>query len=468
MSEVIAALEQLSTSPAAERPSIAVLPFANLSRNAEDDYFSDGLAEEILNLLAKIPGLNVTARTSSFAFRGKEQDITAIAAALRVRAVLEGSVRRAGSRIRVTAQLIDAADGYHLWSERYDRELTDVFAVQDEIAAAIADALELKLAARTPAPRPQPGLAAYEAFLNGRYHLLRSSPEAFERAREYFEQAIALDPLYAAPHAELGYHYLLLATQGLRRSREAIPAARAEAEKALQLDPAEPRAHVTLCGAAAFHDFDWKKAGEHFRLTLAAEPVPPEARLRAALFYLAPQGRYEETLRHFESALEQDPLNVIFRAIYALQLAAAGCHERAIEEAAVAAARDRSLWLAHYAAATGFPALGRFEEGREAAERAMAAAPWQPLLPGLLAGMLVACGRVGEAEALLARRRDTSHTGLLLYRMFRGEFDAALDEYVAAIEEREPMAVFMARSATLAPLREQPRWDAIERLLNLR
>src|SRR5262249_41636013 len=149
-------------------------PFANMSRDPDDEYFSDGLAEEILNLLAHIPELKVTARTSSFAFRGKAQDITAMASALKVRAILEGSVRRAGSRIRVTAQLINAADGYHLWSERYDRELTDVFAVQDEIATAIAQALHVRLTpASLPDQRYQPKPAAHEAFLRGRHMLVK-------------------------------------------------------------------------------------------------------------------------------------------------------------------------------------------------------------------------------------------------------------------------------------------------------
>ena len=154
MADVRTALEGLSAKATDQQPSIAVLPFANMSRDPDDEYFSDGLAEEIINALTRIPGLKVTARTSAFAFRGKEQDITTIAEALRVRTVLEGSVRRAGTRIRVTAQLINAADGYHLWSQRYDRELTDVFAVQDEISAAIAEALQVALSAKPRDARP--------------------------------------------------------------------------------------------------------------------------------------------------------------------------------------------------------------------------------------------------------------------------------------------------------------------------
>ena len=173
VAEIKAALESIPLGPVEHQPSIAVLPFVNMSRDPDDEYFSDGLAEEILNVLSHIPGLKVTARTSSFAFRGKEQDITRIAETLRVRTILEGSVRRAGSRIRVTAQLINAVDGYHLWSERYDRELTDVFAMQDEIAIAIAGALQLKLTGARP---HEPNLPAYEAFLKGRHQLHKLGP----------------------------------------------------------------------------------------------------------------------------------------------------------------------------------------------------------------------------------------------------------------------------------------------------
>src|SRR5579863_2101758 len=199
--EVRAALEGAVAKPE-QQPSIAVLPFANMSADKENEYFSDGLAEEIINELAHVPGLKVIARTSAFAFRGKEQDIRGIAEALGVRTILEGSVRRAGNRIRVTAQLIDAQDGSHLWSERYDRELSDVFAVQDEIAAAIAAALRVKLAVQPSAARHYtPNLASYEAFLKAWHHLPKYTPESMMRAREYLEQATILDPSYAPAHS---------------------------------------------------------------------------------------------------------------------------------------------------------------------------------------------------------------------------------------------------------------------------
>ena len=198
IAEVKAALEQLRSRPAdavQAIPSIAVLPFANMSQSADDEFFSDGLAEEIINALVQVPGLKVIARTSAFAFKGKNEDIRKSAETLGVTNVLEGSVRRAGSRIRVTAQLILAHDGTHLWSQRYDRELADIFAVQDEIAAAIAGALKLKL---SPAPeRRMPSLPAYEAYLRYRYYQWRFTPEDSQRGRECLEQALALDPGFA-------------------------------------------------------------------------------------------------------------------------------------------------------------------------------------------------------------------------------------------------------------------------------
>ena len=220
---------------AAPERSIAVLPFANLSGDKEQEYFSDGLSEEIINLLAQIPELKVTARTSAFAFRGKEQDIRAIAASLGVSTVLEGSVRRSGNRIRVTAQLISAADGSHLMSERYDREIADVFAMQDEIAAAITAALRVKLApgiAR--AARYTPSVPAYEAFLKARYHEVRIAPESLELSRQYYEQAIALDAGFAMAHMGLALYYMLLTNFGKSAAHTVAPLA-------TRGDPPRPR-----------------------------------------------------------------------------------------------------------------------------------------------------------------------------------------------------------------------------------
>jgi serine/threonine-protein kinase len=466
--EALLAATSAAGAPREPTPSIAVLPFADMSAGKDQEYFSDGLAEEILNILANVPGLKVTARTSSFAFRGKEQDITTIAQALRVQTILEGSVRRAGNRIRVTAQLINAADGYHIWSERYDRELTDVFAVQDEIAAAIAGTLKLKLAgARAPARRHQPGLAAYEAFLKGRHQLLKSSRDAFARAKEYFDQAIALDHGYAEPHAELGSCYMVLAAQGLRPVREMVPLAREEARKALELDPAEPRAHVVLCGAAACYDYDWNRAKEHFRLAMAAEPIPPEVRARCAMYYLFSLGRFQEGIQQMETMLEQDPLSALFRSVFSLLLFIAGQYERSITEARKVLEIDENLWMTHYAMGLSYVALAMFAEARESLERAMRLAPWSPTLPEVLAGVLELSGQARQAAELLAQRQGISEIGMVTYHLLGGNTDAAIQAYSNAIEQRDSFAVLFASAVFLTPLRESSGWPALARKMRL-
>ncbi len=211
MAELGTALQSPAASSGTDLPrkqsSIAVLPFANMSADKENEYFGDGLAEEIINVLAHVPGMKVAGRTSSFFFRGKDVEVGEIGRRLNVEHILEGSIRKAGSRLRVSAQLIKVTDGFHLWSERYDRELTDLFAIQDEITQSIAGALRIKLSPEDAAPRRHvPNLRAYEAFLKGREHLLlRPSPESITLGKELLEHAIKLDPAFALPYSILGY-----------------------------------------------------------------------------------------------------------------------------------------------------------------------------------------------------------------------------------------------------------------------
>ena len=230
---------QAATAPAAT--SVAVLPFANLSADKEQEYFSDGLAEEIISLLAQVDGLKVIARTSSFAFRGKEEDIRQIAAALNVTHVLEGSVRRAGERVRVTAQLVAGTDGARVWSQRYDRELRDILAVQDEIAAAITGALRITLSGQAASPRYTPALPAYEEYLRAKHHLARVTPESLELSRRCYERAIALDPRFGLAYVGLGFYWLGLTIFGGCPAHEAVPAARAAVRRALEIDGSIPR-----------------------------------------------------------------------------------------------------------------------------------------------------------------------------------------------------------------------------------
>jgi len=220
-----------------ELSSIAVLPFADLSPNRDQEYFCDGMTEEIIDALSKIPGIRVVARTSSFAFKGKQQDIREIGKRLNVGAVLEGSVRKDGNRLRVTAQLNSVADGYHLWSQTYERELKDVFTVQDEISRAIVNTLQLKLSSREkPSSTSPESVEAYELYLQGRYHWGRWRTEGAEQALHYFDAATQKDPKYAPAYAGIAYSYCWLGFFGALPPNDAMPKARQAAEKALALD----------------------------------------------------------------------------------------------------------------------------------------------------------------------------------------------------------------------------------------
>ena len=306
--ELREALQAVQTGPrAGAPPSIAVLPFANMSRDADDEYFSDGLAEEIINALVKVPGLKVIARTSAFAFKGQNTDIRKIAETLGVTNVLEGSVRRAGNRIRVTAQLITAVDGSHLWSERYDREMTDVFAVQDEIAVAIASALQLKLSASP--RRHTPPLPAYEALLRGRHHLQKWTAEGQARGLQSYLDALTLDPGFAQAHVELGLHYFSMATEMQMPVREAAAKMSAAAQRALEIDATLAEAHAVRALVEVL-DYNWEEAGKEFALAMSAGHVSPLVRTFYSQFYLITLGRAREALDQLNTALQQDPLSL--------------------------------------------------------------------------------------------------------------------------------------------------------------
>jgi eukaryotic-like serine/threonine-protein kinase len=468
--EVRIALESISMKPVERRPSIAVLPFANMSRDADDDYFSDGLAEEIINFLAQIPGLKVTARTSAFAFRGKEQDIRKIAETLGVATILEGSVRRSGSRIRVTAQLINAQDGYHLWSQRYDREMADLFDLQDEIAQAIASALEVKLSG-TPAPLQQykPNLPAYEALLKARHYCGTLRPDLVTRAKECFEQAITLDPKFALAHCEYGLYFASMSVVGALPANQAMPMIRSQAQKALELDPTLPEGHAMLGYLAAAFEYDWKEAESRFRLALARDPVPIYARLFYAVPYLLLTGRPAEAVQQLDLALQEDPLNVLLRTYRVGCLAAAGREEEAAESVGEVLEFNPSMVVPLLALASLHTSRREFDQALAPCEKAYALAPI-PQTIGFLAGLLKRTGNTRRAEELIEKLQPDAFgaaRGLAFYHWALGEFDAQADWVEKVIDQHDPVAFVLLRFWPGRDLRSTPRWAGLMRKLNL-
>jgi serine/threonine-protein kinase len=295
-----------------ELASIAVLPFADLSPDKDQEYFCDGMTEEIIDALAKMNGFRVVARTSSFAFKGKQQDIREIGKKLNVATVLEGSVRKDGNRLRVTAQLNSVADGYHLWSETYERELKDVFAVQDEISRAIVDTLQLKLASPGRQSRPaSANVEAYDFYLQGRYHWSRWRSEGAERAIQYFQQAIQKDPNYAAAYSGLADSYAWMGFFGAMPPNDAMPKARQAALKALSIDDSLAAAHTSLGYVKALHEFDWPGAEREFKRALQLNAGDSDAHFGYGITYLAPIGRLDEAVQEMKIARDLDPLSPI-------------------------------------------------------------------------------------------------------------------------------------------------------------
>ena len=471
MADLKAALVKLREkrdAPSQASPSIAVLPFANMSRDADDEYFSDGLAEEIINALAQMPGLKVIARTSAFAFKGKNEDIRRIADTLGVTTVLEGSVRRAGSRIRVTAQLIQASDGTHLWSQRYDREMSDIFAVQDEISAAIAGALKVKLSS---APeRRMPKLPAYEAYLQYRSYQWRFTPEASQRSRESLERAIALDPDFALPYVGLADYHLALAAVGGLSAREAMPRARELAQRALTIDPDLPEAHAMLGIVAGQHDFDWGEADRRFRLAVAREPISPHLRQWYALFLLFSTGRIDEARRQIERVLDEDPLCQMWHNMHSYVLQGAGLTGEAMDAIRRSVDLDPQFWWGWMQLGLLCGIIGRHSEALQCAEKSMAAAPWSPYSMGLMAGALENLGQHEKAEPLLtALRGDVSRgpTGLACWCVLRGDIEGAVDWVEKAADQRFTGVVMILVRVFEPLLRQSARWPALLKKINL-
>jgi eukaryotic-like serine/threonine-protein kinase len=449
-------------------PSIAVLPFANMSRDADDEYFSDGLAEEIINALVQVPGLKVIARTSAFAFKGKNEDIRRIAEALGVTSVLEGSVRRSGSRIRVTAQLIHAADGTHLWSQRYDREMADVFAVQDEIAAAIADALKLSL---RPSPeRRMPSVPAYEAYLQYRSYQWQFTHEASQRSRECLERALALDPQFALPYVGLAdYHFALAAVGGIPAG-DAMPRARELATRALQIDPDLPEAHGMLGIVAGHFDYDWQEAERRFQFVLKREPLSPHLRQWIASFRLFSTGHPDEALVQVTRVIEDDPLCQMWYGMRGNVLLGLNRVDDAIADLRHSVELDPTFWLGWLYLGMAYGTHGYYAEAWTCAEKAIAAAPWCPYAVGLMAGLLGHFGRTAEAELLHATLRNDSYggpVGSVIERLVSGDVDGAGESAATAVQQRFPAFIPMAIRQFEPLLRRSAAWPSVLNALNL-
>jgi serine/threonine-protein kinase len=467
--------EALSAAPAARprSPVVAVLPFLNLSADPDNDFFADGITEDVIMSLSKLRTIDVIARASVMAFKHRTGNVREIGARLNAGALLDGSVRRAGNRVRIVAQLIDVATEQSLWAETYDRELTDIFAIQTDVALQIAAALRAEL---TPDEQtrirqaPTDDMQAYQLYLQGRHFVVRFTTEGLTQGVRFFEQAIAKDPRFALAHAALAMALVELAESGNADPALAYPRAKSAVARALDLDPDLADAHCALGHLKAVTDFDWVGAEASFRRALALQPSHADA--------FDVYGRICGSLRRFDEAIalqrraqDLDPL--VHRVDVASTLLRAGRFDEALEAAKRVVELNPHYDRAHATLGWAYHRLGSFDEGLAALQRAVTLSPGNSQWLAQLGEGLALAGRVDEARAVLARLEAKAveqyvspyhfayvHTGL-------GEHDIALGWLERAFAERAGAVYGINGSFLFAPLRGHPRFVALLRRMNL-
>ena len=458
---------QVVTAEVATEPdkSIAVLPFVNMSSDAEQEYFSDGLSEELLNLLAKIPELKVASRSSSFQFKGEKIDITEVAQKLKVAHVLEGSVRKSGNNIRITAQLIKADDGYHMWSETYDRSLDNIFAIQDEISAAVVAALKIELLGEAPKSEvvnPE----AYALWLKGRYVYAKWGKENFELAIESMKAALAIDPNYVEAWASLSVAYLTQTQSGYLDYDKGVTLARDAIEKAQAIDPNRPSVLARL--ASIQNQFDWNWEAAEATIQKALELDPFDSRVLGSAGSIASNlGRGEESLGYYQRILDQDPLDLVNLYNKADLLHRLG----RLEEARLAYGKLLELnpedWGSHTQVAI---IMLQQDQPREAwLELDLEVDPQQQEFGRILA--LSALGKEAEAEQRLALfiEQHQSWAAFLIASIYawQGDNDAAFHWLEQAFQQHSGLLSTIVLEPLLIPLHEDPRWGEFLDRMNL-
>jgi serine/threonine-protein kinase len=475
--DLVIALDALHAAPAmpdvSRDNSIAVLPFVNLSNDPESDYFSDGVTDEIIGTLARVRSLRVTGRASSFALKGMQLDLRAIGERLGVARVVEGTVRRAGNRVRISVELVDVSDGFQRWSDRFDRELTDVFAVQEEIARAIARALDI---ASGSAPTALPSLAdarrpvhpeAYELYLKG-LHSYRDNLYlgGIRRAVEYLEASVALDRSFAPVHSALGMTLYSLAIYEGRRLDEVVPKALDHVRSAIALDPDDAGARATLGYIRLMYEWDWESAQVHIDRALSLAPNDSYVLGRAAMLYLC-RGRLELAVTLAERTLATDPMSAYAHWVAGGVLLIGDNIDRAIA-VFEAGLRVRPGYVALMRLlGQAYTYLDRFDEALRVLDQAVAGSNRHPWPVSELAILRARRGDIAHAQVLLDELLHRRKTEFISARtigavlMHLGRLDEAFVWFELAVDDREWLMATWGVDRRWKPIRADPRWRRI-------
>ena len=430
---------------AEEGPSIAVLPFVNMSPDPGNEYFGDGLAEELINALTQLKGLRVVARTSAFRFRGREVDIREIGRQLDVGSILEGSVRKSGNKLRVTAQLINAEDGYHIWSDRYDREMEDIFVIQDEIARAIVDRLEVTLSLKAGAPlvkKYTDNLEAYNLYLKGMYDWNQMTPAGWISSRESLEKAVEIDPGFAPAYAGLGIWYQSQAYWGETPPMEAYEKSMANAKRAIEIDDEIAAAHDVLACNYFLFDRNWPASEREFKRSLELDPTSAISRVNYAL-HLVINDRFEDALEQPKIAQRYDPFSIIVNTWMALVLYYTGNIEKGIVQLNETIEMDPTHWQPHYHLANVYLDQSRLNEALSEAEKAVALSGGASIALMILASVNFVLGQVEKGQEALEQLLDRAKKVYVppiffaWISMARGHSDGAHPYVEKAIEMKD-------------------------------
>jgi serine/threonine protein kinase/tetratricopeptide (TPR) repeat protein len=455
--------------------SLAVLPFTNMSADKENEYFCDGLSEELINALSHIRELRVVARTSAFVFKGREIDIREVGGKLNVGAILEGSVRKSGQRLRITAQLINVEDGYHLWSGQFDREMKDIFDIQEEISLTIVDHLKLKMLQGEKEKilkRATEDPEAYELYLKGLYFWKRRYERGLLKSLQYFQQAVEKDPGYALPHVGIADAYGILGVYGFMPPHQAYPRARAAANKALEIDPELAEVYPSLGWIAMFYDWDWPAAEKHFLKAIQMKPDYPEAHMwYGNLLYCT--GRFEESVREMRKAKELEPLEPAPPTHVGWALYFARRFDESIEELRQVVASDPEFSLPYMWQSENFLAKKMWAEAIAAAQKFVELSGEAVMAVSLLGLVYGSAGIKDEALKILERLDGLSkdrYVGPFMRALVwigLGEKDKTMESLEKGYEERESPMAFLKVWPVFDSLRSEPRFIGLLKKMNL-
>ena len=462
------AAQTVEATMASEQPgrpspqSIAVLPFTNMSADPDNEFFSDGITEEIINVLAQIKDLHVAARTSSFAFKGKTPDMGDVGAKLKVATVLEGSVRKAGSRIRVTAQLINVEDGYHLWSARYDRELEDVFAIQDEIATTIADCLKVTLSSEADQPLVKPAtddMDAYQLYLKGRYMWNKRSKDGLLAAVDYFSQAIERDSNYAPAYSGLADAYLVLGSYAHMPRVEARRRAREAAERAITLDETLAEAHTSR-GQVYRLEWNWRGEEQEYRRAIALNPNYTTAHQWYSTL-LAALGRLDEALAESRRAEELDPLSPATVATVGTILALRREYDAAETQFHTTLELDPLFMTAHAWLIVVYENTQRLHEAVARADRLFELRPDHPDAKAAMGATYARAGEYEKARSLLQEGQHADPGLIGVAHAAMGDTDRAFEWFERGVNEKCWGLLNIKTHSWFDDLRSDPRYKAL-------